>query len=150
MKGFTLIELIITITFFAIAGAFLVFNLRNQFLGNLESDAQIISSRLAETQSRAIAGLEGNGWGIHFENATNTTPFYAIFPGTSYTQASSTHFLSQVIEFQSPTSGSSTDIIFNKLSGTVATTTSVIIRLKTDTSKTKTITVTAQGKITVE
>ncbi|MBI2591682.1 MAG: hypothetical protein HYW34_03330 [Candidatus Brennerbacteria bacterium] len=115
-KGFSVIELIIVVAFLGLLGSSAVFFLRNQFLGTLESDSQSIKARLQEAQIRAIAGLEGQQWGIHFDNAA-AQPFYALFPGASYSAASSTYFLSQIVEFLNPSSGTSTDIIFQKLSG---------------------------------
>lgn len=148
-KGFSVIELIIVVAFLGLIGASAVFFLRNQFLGTLESDSQTIKARLQETQIRAISGLEGKQWGIHFDNNA-TPPFYALFPGASYSTASSTYFLSNLVEFQTPGAGATKDIIFNKLSGATTATDSVIIRLKNNTSQIKTITVSAQGKISVE
>lgn len=148
-KGFSVIELIIVIAFLSLLGASAVFFLRNQFLGTLESDSQTIKARLQEAQVRAISGLEGVSWGIHFDNNA-TPPFYALFPGASYSTASSTYLLSNLVEFQTPAGGSAKDIVFNKLNGTIATTTSVIIRLKNNTSQIKTITVSGQGRISVE
>lgn len=148
-NGFSVIELIIVVAFLGLLGSSAVFFLRNQFLGTLESDSQTIKARLQEAQIRAIAGLEGQSWGIHFDNAA-AQPFYALFPGVSYSAASSTYILSNLVEFQTPGGGVAKDIIFYKLNGAIATTTSVIIRLKNNTSQIKTITVSAQGRISVE
>ena len=147
-KGFTLVEFLVALGILLFLGISAVLLLKNQSLGNLESDAEAIASRLSEAQSRAIAGVENRQWGIHFENTAN--PFYALFNGPSYSAASTTYYLSAFVEFQSPASGTSTDIIFTKLSGTISAATSVIIRLKSNTTQTKTVTVSSQGKTTVE
>lgn len=148
-SGFTLIELIIVVAFLGIAGALTVVLIRNQLLGSLESEVQAIRSRLQEAQTRAIAGVEGTHWGIYFNNASSA-PWYALFPGSSFSAASSTYFLSRIVEFQAPASGTSTAVIFSKRTGTVTTTASVIIRLKNDTAQTKTITISSQGRVNVE
>jgi len=148
VTGFTLIELILVVILFAFASTSILFILNNQQLGNLEGDAEIVSNTLQEAQNRAAFALEGVPWGVHFDNAT-TTPFYAIFPGTTYSAPSSTRYLSGLVEFQAPASGTSTDIVFSRINGTVTTTVSIVIRLKTDTTKTKTVSVSTQGKITV-
>jgi len=146
--GFSLFELIIVIGIlaFSLRAAFLVFN--NQLFGNLASDASILSSRLQDAQARAIAGNAGTSWGLHIDNAT-ATPFYAVFAGTSYSSASSTYYLSSFVQFSQPVSGTTTDIVFNKLTGTLATTTSIILKLRTNASSTETITVSAAGQINV-
>lgn len=147
--GFTVIELILVILMFLFLGSSAFFMFNNQQLGNLESDAEIVSNRLYEAQYRAVGGIEGMPWGIHIDNAT-ATPFYALFPGTAYTSASSTYYLSGVVEFQSPASGTSTNVVFGEITGTVTSSVSVILRLKGDTTKTKTISITPQGRISVE
>lgn len=150
-NGFSLLELIIVIGILVMIVPGMLFILRSQILGNLDSDSLIVSARLTDAQMRAIAGVGGSNWGMHFENPATSSPFYAIFAGTSYAGvASSTYFLSNAIEFQSPASGAATDIVFNKLSGTAMSADSIVIRLKSDPSMTKTITVTTGGKISVE
>lgn len=149
--GFTLLEFIIVAGVLIMLLAGMVFVVRNQILGNLESDAAIIAARLGETQARALAGVDGAAWGMHFENPLSSPPFYSLFAGSSYpSAASSTYFLSSSVEFQTPAPGGSTNIVFNKLSGTIASTATVVIRSKTDPLRTKTIAVTAEGKISVE
>ncbi len=148
--AFSLLELMIAIALllFATASAYVV--LRNQLLGNLESDAQIISDRIEEAQTRSIAALNGTGWGIHFDNAS-TTPFYSLFSGLTYaSSASSTYYLSGLVQFGTPASGSTTDIIFSKLTGEKTGTTTIVIDLKNATASKKTIIVSPQGQITVQ
>ncbi len=150
-KGFTLLELIIVIGILSMMVLGMLFILRNQILGNLDGDALIISARLMDAQTRAISGVGGIKWGIHFENPATSSPFYALFGGASYSNAaSSTYFLSSPIEFQAPASGAATDVVFNKLNGAAAGAASIVIRPKSDPSMTKTITVTTEGKISVE
>ena len=148
-RGFSLLELLVALAILALSIGSVVIFLRNQLLGNLEGDAQIIAARLGEAQTRAITTIGGYSWGVHFDNSS-TAPFYAIFPGTVYSAPSSTYYLSTYIEFQTPAAATATDIVFNKLNGTIATTTSIVINLKTATSSKKTITVTSQGQISVQ
>ena len=148
-RGFSLIELIMVVAIVSLIAASAVLLLRNQLLGNLESDTQIIVDRLQESQARAIAGVNGTAWGIHFDNAT-TTPYYAIFSGASFTAPSTTYYLSGLVQFSQPKSGSTSDIIFNKLTGTAATTGTIVLKLATSASSTKTISVSTQGQITVQ
>ncbi|MEK7465506.1 MAG: prepilin-type N-terminal cleavage/methylation domain-containing protein [Patescibacteria group bacterium] len=148
--GFSLIELIIVVLFLGIAGSAALLMFKNQEIGSLESEAQGVATRVREARGRAFAGVDGLAWGVHFENAT-TTPFYAIFPGSTYVSASSTVFnLGTLVRYATLSQGSSTEILFTKLSGTIATGTSVQFKLATDASKTKTVSVSAEGKVSVE
>ena len=144
-----MIELIITLL--VIGGAILASAsiFRNQLQGNLESDSQIIANRLSDAQARALAVLENSAWGIHFDYVS-TTPFYAVFPGTTYSVASDTFYLSGLVEFQTPASGASSNIVFAKRTGMLTATATVVIGLKNSTSNTKTITVSPQGFITIQ
>ena len=147
-EGFSLLEVLIVIVIlaFSIGAASVV--IREQSLGNLSSDAAIVASRLEDAQAKALAGLAGTSWGIHFDNSA-TTPFYALFSGSSYTAASSTYFLSGVVKFTTPSAGSTTDVVFTKLTGMTATSTIIKLALKSDATKTATITVSSQGKIDI-
>ncbi|MBI5732762.1 prepilin-type N-terminal cleavage/methylation domain-containing protein [Candidatus Jorgensenbacteria bacterium] len=147
-KGFTLIEMIIVMAFLVVVGALLVSSLNNQALGNLDGEAQIISSRLSQTQTRAMGGVGGTSWGLHLNNVTSS--FYALFQGSTYVTPIDTYYLSNTIQFQTPATGASTTIVFDKLTGKTTGTSTIIISLKSNSSITKTITVSATGKINIE
>lgn len=149
-NGFTFIELLVVVAFLALASSAVFFILKNQSFGNLESDGQIIAARLLEAQTRAIAGVNGSSWGIHFNNVTSSAPWYALFQGATFTEGAETYYLSGSVEFQSPAASTSTDLIFTRLTGRISTSTSIIVRLKTNTSEKKTITVTTEGKISLQ
>ena len=148
-SGFTLIEIFISLTIIIGIGASLLFLLGNKKTGALQSNAEIIAARLSEVQSRAIAGVSGSSWGMHFNNVTSTSPFYDVFEGSSYSTTTYQYQPTNEIEFQTPASGTSTDIAFTRLTGRIGATSTIVIRLKLNTSETKTITVTPMGEITV-
>lgn len=147
--GFTLIEFFVGVTILIIVGASLFFVLNNQSIGQLQSDAEIISSRLSDSQSRAIAGVNGNAWGIRFDNTNSSSPFYTLFEGASYTTSTNTYYLSSTIEFQTPTGGATVNVAFAKLTGKISATSTIVIRLKSNPTNTKTITITPSGEISV-
>jgi len=148
-NGFSLIELIISIGILAFVAASAIVIFQNQLIGNLGSDAQIVADRLEDARARAVAGVNGTSWGIHFDNNT-TTPYYALFRGSSYTAASSTYFLSGLVAFSAPAQGTTADVIFTKLTGNTAGTTTIILTLASNASSTKSIIVSPQGSITVQ
>lgn len=148
-EGFTLIEIFVSLSILVLIGSGLFFLLKNQASGSLQSNAEIISARLSEAQSRAIAGVSGNTWGIHVDNVIATSSFYGLFEGTTYTTTTYQYQISNAVEFQTPASGASSTISFARLTGRINATSTIVIRLKSNTSETKTITVSPTGEITV-
>lgn len=148
--GFTVMELMLVIVFLALAGSSALFMFKNQEQGTLEAEAQGVVSRVREARARAQAGVDGLSWGVHFENAT-TSPFYAIFPGGTYVSASSTaYYLSSSVGYGALPQGSSTDIIFTKLSGGSSVSTTIVFALQSDASKTETLLISSEGNIRLQ
>jgi type II secretory pathway pseudopilin PulG len=148
-SGFTIIEGIVVLTILLILGSSVFLILRNQIIGSLESDAEMILSRLEEAQSRALSGVDNKNWGIHFEASTTSPHFYVMFSGDYATStATTTFYLSRFVEFEDPASGASKEIIFNKLSGTTASS-SITIRLKSIPTEKRTIEVNAYGRLRI-
>lgn len=148
--GFTILELVFVVTFIALAGSAALFLFKNQEQGSLDAEVQGILTRVREVRERAQAGVDGLGWGVHFENATNT-PFYAAFPGSTYVSASSTmYYLSAAVRYNALPQGSSTDIFFTKLSGASSVSTTITFQLQSDTSKTKTLLISSEGNIRIQ
>lgn len=151
-KGFSIVEIVISVAFLAILGASAVFLLRNQLVGTLDAEAQAIKTRLLQAEAEAIAGNSGSSWGMHFDNITISAAYYALFSGPAYgaSNATTTYYISKLVEFQTPAAGTSTDIVFNKLTGTVSSSTTIVIRLKSDNTQTKTISIRTQGAVSVQ
>lgn len=145
--GFTIMELMLVILFLALAGSAALFLFKNQEQGTLEAGVQGIMTRVREARVRAQAGVDGLAWGVRFENAT-TSPFYAIFPGSTYVSASSTsYYLPSSIGYAVLPQGSSTDIVFTKLSGASSVSTTIQFQLQSDSSKTETLLISLEGNI---
>ena len=144
-RGFTILELMISITIIAIIGAMAGMELIGyQRSAAAESAARDIMSELRFTQSQAITGEDGdlNGqgdaWGVRFSNNADDT--YQVFYSNTYTVASTTAtvYLPSSVKFTDPTEGNNKDIVFTKLTGTASTSTAIVIST-TDDSQSKTI-----------
>jgi hypothetical protein len=116
----------------------------------LSSASQGIAADLKQMQSKAMTGEGGYKWGVHFVNGT-PDDYYLLFStasttyttdGTSTTTATTT--LSKTILFSDPVAGTSKDIIFNKISGTISSATTTVI---TSEGAFATTTVTSVGTI---
>ena len=145
-KGFSLLELIISLAIIAIIGSLAGLGLVNyQRSIAADSTAREITGQLRLAQRKAISGEDGdlNGqgdsWGIRFSNSSDDT--YQVFYGTVYNSASTTAtvYLPSSAKFTDPTEGNTKDIIFTKLTGT--TTPETISIALPDGSDSRTITI---------
>ena len=153
-KAFTLLELLIVISITATLSVVGVgFYVNQQKAKILENTAQEIANYLRYAQQKSISQEGGNQWGVHFENPTSSSDFYALYTFDNNCATSSspieTRYLPSGIEFSSPPSASSTNISFNKLTGTNCSETSQSLVIQsTSSNATKTISVSSQGLIT--
>lgn len=147
-RAFTLIELLIVISITVVLSVVGVINISSQAKKRLlESTTQEIVSYLRYAQQKSIAEEAGLIWGVHFENATSSPDFYALFSGEIYNEPIETKFLPQGIEFSDPVSGQSRDVIFNKFTGTNYSESEQAITLIINTGATSTITISAGGVV---
>ncbi len=144
-KGFTLIELVITIALVVILSTIGVLNLVN-FRSNqavkLASDNLVVFLR--DAQQKSIGQEGGLQWGARFTHVAGGRDSYQSISGASgsFTPAGSTVALPSNIEFAS----AYPDVTFDK-SGLPPGPTTLIIRLKNNTAVSSTITINAQGII---
>ena len=148
--GFSLIEVITALAILVIMGSVAFLGLYNYRLRRgLEWDVQKISAAIREARNRSVTQLDGNQWGVHFENPTSTPDFYQVFFGASYATGTPTGnriTLNNGIVFLNPSSSSSEDIIFSKVSGLPVSAISVAIGLISGSAST-TINIDGQGKV---
>jgi len=155
-KAFTLIELLIVVAITTIiAGVGVSSYVNQQRTKLLDTTAQEIVGYLRYVQQKSIGQEGGNQWGIHFENPDPGDDFYALYTFDSIDSNCATSsppietgYLPSGIEFSSPPSASSTNISFNKLTGTNCSGTSQFLVIQsTSSNATTTISVSGQGLI---
>jgi type II secretory pathway pseudopilin PulG len=149
-KGISIIEILFVITIIALVSVLVVPNLssfRNeQVLNNTTGD---IVSLINQAHSDTLSSLGSTIYGIHF---TSTDATY--FVGLSYTAGTTTN---KVVTFDTkitiPVSGGinlnggGSDIIFTRLSGDTTAYGTIVVRLISDATKQKTITISKTGSV---
>jgi len=120
-KGFTLLELLIVVAITTIlAGVGISSYINQQKDKSLDFIAQEIVGYLRYAQQKSIAQEGNNQWGVHFENPISGDDFYALYTGATYTSSEETHYLPTSINFQTPSSGNSIDMSYEKLIGSLS------------------------------
>jgi len=119
-RGFTLVELIVTVSILVILLGFITIGLdRSQQGASLASAQEELVTDLTQQQLKAMIGdTEGrsssNSYGIHFDSNQ-----YVIFHGATYSSSDSSNTiitLDNNLQFNNP----NFDVIFSKLSGTTS------------------------------
>lgn len=152
-RGFTLIELVITITIMAIVGLVVFLNLsggKNQ--NDLNDTTNNVIAVLRQAQSKAVSQDQDAAWGIHFSNVTGTAPYYSLFSGSFYASGTVTarYPLPPTVAYNTATLpvGSSINVIFSPISG-VASASDIGLSLSTNPSVNEYISVNDIGQVSV-
>lgn len=135
-KGFTLVELLVSLGIIAIIATISVIGLSGYRSGDvLASATKQVGALLREAQSNAMAQSQGAAWGVHLDNTTTTAAFYSLFYTMSGTYASSVQVNRALLPSgvcyasSSVAVGSSTDIIFSGISGLPSASATIILQL---------------------
>lgn len=151
-RGFTLIELIISLVIIAIIAIVGFSNLSgHQEKLTVDLEAEKIVAYLREARNRALAGEDNSSWGVHFVNVDNGTDYYNLFKGSTFDSGDivDTHYVSKKVEFIVPPVNSSTDVIFVKSTGNLSNsaTTTIVVRSIIEPRFSSTIEVNRVGQI---
>jgi hypothetical protein len=124
------------------------FYVNQQKIKPLDNATQEIVSYLHYAQQKSVAQEQGLQWGVHFENPTSGSDFYALYTGTTYTTPIETKYLPAGIEFQTPAPGNSVDVSYEKLTGFLSGVSYKQIVLINSSGLTKNILTCQEGNIT--
>ena len=151
-KGTTLIELLIVIGIIGVLASvtFLsLFGTRRQ--NDLKGTSQAIAALLREARSRSVAQSSSTSWGVHFENSTVTSPFYALFFSATYAPTTTIGYyrLPSSVGYASSNipSGSFKEVTFSQLDGLASASTSVSLYLLTSPTNSSTINIASSGAV---
>lgn len=132
MKGFSLVELLLTMAIMSILAA-VAFASYAGFKNKQSVEAEVmeIKAIIRETMELAKSQADGSGWGIRFTNPTGTdNDYYEIWKGTSYASGTVTRRmnLGSNMQFTDPANGAVKDFIFQKATGLLAASSSVTVQ----------------------
>ncbi len=145
-RGFTLIETIVTI---AIAGLIFTLVITNPFANFrneqvLNGAVEEVLSTLQQARGQTIGSTADSQYGVHLESAR-----IVLFAGASYNQNASTNQfvnLSPLVTLDTISlAGGGSEVIFQRLTGATSQSGSLMIALKSDAAKTRTITINSNG-----
>ena len=150
MKGFTVTELIVVIALVVLFTGLAIPALRvAQKNSELEDASQLLQSVLRLAQSRTLGSEAASQYGVFFDTAASPDQ-YILFRGATYASrdvaADELHILSKNVEMSQVTIPGN-ELVFLRLTGTVANTGSVTLRLVSDPAKQETVYVSSSGAV---
>ena len=147
MRGFTLIEIIVSVAVVAILAsiATISFNgLREQQA--LVNGAEEVRTLLLRARARTLAAEDDSVFGLHI-----TAPSVTLFRGATYNPLAvdnELHMLDSLVTISTYSfSGGGADVVFNKRTGATSTYGTITVALVSDPSKTRVVTITATGLV---
>ena len=149
-KGFTLLEILISITVLIILATiiFSVFlNLRN--IQTLKSAGEQVMALIDEARFKTLSSRKDTQYGVHFE-----TGKVILFEGAVFSELDSNNkdlVISSLVEFsQISLNGGVSDLVFKRLTGGTDQYGIITLRLKGDVAKTKNITIESTAIVNYE
>ncbi|MDP3710108.1 MAG: prepilin-type N-terminal cleavage/methylation domain-containing protein [bacterium] len=146
MKGFTLLELVITVSILVLIGSLGLasfVNSRNVRL--FTTSAQDVVSVLRLAQAKALAGEDNSVWSVHLEQNR-----FSLFRGSNYAASTLTepHDLPSAIEIMNINlAGGGPDVVFKKIDGRTDNFGSFDVRVRNSPTQVLNITVEESGRV---
>lgn len=149
-RGFTLIEVLLTVTLLAILLTLFV-PVSLQFQGNalLTSETALLAGDLRRAQASAVAGVNDGGSGVHIE--PTPTDQWVLFRGGAYTPGApenDVHVAPSAVDITAVTlAGGGQDVLFAERRGTTGN--SGVVTLRAPNGQIRTISVNARGVVEI-
>ena len=144
-KGFTALEILIVVGVFTLLGVLsLVSFINSRRVRDLVTAGQDVLSVLSLAQARAVAGEDGEQWGVRLEQSQ-----FIIFRGASYAGGTAvrTYALPATIEIVDITlAGGGQDAVFRRLDGQTSQAGMFTVRVRDSAIRTFPITVDPSGR----
>ncbi len=144
-KGFTALELLMVVAIMALLAAIIISPFaafRNSKVLDTASEQSL--ALLSEARGNTLSAKDGYQYGVHFEASQ-----IVLYRGATYSGVDVNNkavVLDGALEVSSiALNGGGSDVLFEKLSGKTAKSGTIVIRVKNDTTKLRTITITGTG-----
>ena len=146
-KGFTLIEILITVCIIAILSGIILTSLSDfRASSDINGSKDEILTTLQEARSLTLSSKNDSNYGVQFSVSSVT-----LFKGPIYTAddpSNKVHFLPQGAEISSISlTGGASGVLFSRLTGAVSASGTITIRAKAKPEKTRSITISSSGLI---
>ena len=150
-RGFSMIEIVVVVAIIVVLGVVGILSLgTRKGTTNLQDATKQIAAVLREAQNNSMSQSMGVAWGVRFANVTAPGPFFALF-SSSYSASNTAGYYRMTDMVAYATSslpvGSTTDIIFNQVSGSLAATRTISLYLPGQPDQSSTITVAPTGAV---
>ena len=131
-NGTTLVELLMVVAIITVITLVSFLNLFGRSgQTDLNNTTQQIRTLLGEARTKSVSQSSSTSWGVHFDNASATAPFYAMFYSQTYSTSTTVGYYNLPSNLVYATSsiplGSSVDITFAQLSGQSSASASITI-----------------------
>jgi prepilin-type N-terminal cleavage/methylation domain-containing protein len=148
-KGFTLIEVLIVVTLFAIISGIIAVSLsRYTQTQVIAGTAAAIASSLEDARSRTLSSRGASPYGVHLEDGSIT-----LFKGDSYAVGNADNEVTSLdprADITLALNGGGSDIVFERLSGETANYGTISIALADDATNFKIITLQETGLLSYD
>ncbi len=151
LTGFTLIEVIIVIAILTVLITVSITSLYSiQRKSDLDNGIQEFVIILKLAQNKTLSSDNSSQYGVYLDASVFPNK-YILFKGSNYASRNVSYdqiyFLSQTVEFFGINLNGGNEIVFDKLTGKTQQPGSVVLRLKADTSQTKTVYISSSGTV---
>lgn len=148
-RGLSLIEILIVIAIMLILATMLGTMLsRFNSVQELHVGSGAAASVFERARARSMSGINGTPHGVHIASTTLT-----LFVGNTYDVASTTNETAPLmgkLEIVQISVGGGSDVVFNQLTGATSQPGSIVLQIEGDSSRQRTITISATGAVGVQ
>ncbi len=144
-KGFTMLEIVVVVAIVMILASVIITSF-SKFRNNkvLDTGVENTLSVLAKARGNTLSSKNAYQYGVHFEASQAV-----LFRGATYNSSDTNNEvapLDNALEISSVSlTGGGSDVLFDRLTGKTSMDGTVIVRVKSDTAKTKTVTINGTG-----